>query len=184
MTTAAQALPVDHDDTLAQARSGDATAFAAIVRRHEAMVFSLAFHALRSRTAAEDVAQEVFLALYRNLQRIESSAHAAAWLRRVTSHRCIDELRRLGRRMELPMDEVPDAGSPTPLREVVLEGRLHQLVARLPPRAKLVVVLRYQEGLEPLEIADALSMPVNTVKSHLRRSIAVLRAGLLKGGRP
>ena len=109
--TAAQALPVDHDHTLALARDGDATAFAAIVRRHQSMVFSLALHVLRSRAAAEDLAQEVFLELYRNLARIESPAHVMCWLRRVTSHRCIDELRRPRHRMELPMDAVPDRGA-------------------------------------------------------------------------
>jgi RNA polymerase sigma-70 factor (ECF subfamily) len=184
MITAAEALPVDHDDTLALARAGDGTAFAAIVRRHQSMVFSLALHVLRSRAAAEDLAQEVFLDLFRNLQRIESTAHANSWLRRVTSHRCIDELRRRRHRVELPIDVVPDRGASSPPRELFLEGRLQQLVAKLPPRARIVIVLRYQEELEPLEIAEALDMPVNTVKSHLRRSLAALRAGLLKEGQP
>ena len=173
-------MPVDYGHTLALARGGDATAFAAIVRRHQSMVFSLALHVLQSRAAAEDLAQEVFLELYRSLRRIESPEHVMWWLRRVTSHRCIDELRRLRHRRELPMDTVPDRGASPPARELFLEGRLQQLVARLPPRARMVVVLRYQEELEPAEIAEALSMPVNTVKSHLRRSLAVLRAGLVK----
>jgi RNA polymerase sigma-70 factor (ECF subfamily) len=182
MVTASQASSDDDDETLARARAGDATAFAVLVRRYQSMVFSLALHLLRSRAPAEDLAQEVFLGLYRNLGSIESTAHVTSWLRRVTSHRCIDELRRLRHRMELPMDEVPDRGTSFRPRELFLEGRLHQLVARLPPRARTVMVLRYQEELEPAEIADALQMPVNTVKSHLRRSLAVLRAGLLKRG--
>jgi RNA polymerase sigma-70 factor (ECF subfamily) len=184
MITAAEALPVDHDHTLALARGGDATAFATIVRRHQSMVFSLALNVLRSRVAAEDLAQDVFLELYRNLCRIESPAHVTSWLRRVTSHRCIDELRRVRHRMELQVDTVPDRGVSPPSRELFLEGRLRQLVSSLPPRARIVVVLRYQEELEPSEIAETLDMPVNTVKSHLRRSIAVLRAGLLTQGRP
>jgi RNA polymerase sigma-70 factor, ECF subfamily len=63
--------------------------------------------------------------------------------------------------------------------EHVCEERVQQLVATLPPRARMVVVLRFQEDLDPSEIADTLQMPVNTVKSHLRRSLAVLRARLL-----
>lgn len=183
MTTAVQVLPVDHGHTLALARDGDATAFAAIVRRHQSMVFSLALHLMRSPEAAEDLAQEVFLELHRNLRRIESTAHLTSWLRRVTSHRCIDELRRVHHRMELHVDAVPDRGASPPSRELFLERRLQQLVSDLPPRARIVVVLRYQEELEPSEIAEALDMPVNTVKSHLRRSIAVLRARLLTQGR-
>lgn len=182
--TPALAVPIDRDRTLELARDGDPAAFAAIVRRHQDMVFSLARHALRSRAAAEDLAQEVFLELYRSLARIESAAHVLSWLRRVTSHRCIDELRRLRHRMEQPMDPLPDRGTLPASRELFLEGRLEQLVAALPPQARMVVLLRYQEELAPSEIADALNMPVNTVKSHLRRSLAVLRAGLLKEGRP
>lgn len=192
MMTAAQSGPTagllvlgaaaDRDETLVRARSGDATAFAALVRRHQAMVFSLALHTLRSRPAAEDLAQEVFLEFFRSLPRIESAAHATAWLRRVTSHRCIDEIRRRQHRPELPLDPLPERGAAPVVRELFLEDRLQSLVATLPPRARLVVVLRYQEELEPSEIAETLNMPLNTVKSHLRRSLAVLRAKLTAQG--
>jgi RNA polymerase sigma-70 factor (ECF subfamily) len=149
-----------------------------LIRQHQAMVFSLALHALRNHAAAEDLAQEVFLQLYRDLSRIESAAHATSWLRRVTSHRCIDEIRRRRHRPELTVEVLPERGVAPVAREVFLEGRLQALVATLPPRARMVVVLRFQEELDPSEIADALSMPVNTVKSHLRRSLNVLRARL------
>jgi RNA polymerase sigma-70 factor (ECF subfamily) len=178
----AEALTVDVDQTLLQARAGDATAFAALVRRHQSMVFSLALHVLRNRTTAEDLAQDVFLELYRSIGRLESAAHVVSWLRRVTSHRCIDELRRARNRMELQMEVLPERGQQTGDREFFLEGRLRDLVAELPPNARMVMVLRFQEELEPSEIADTLNMPVNTVKSHLRRSLAVLRAALSKEG--
>jgi len=169
---------VDREETLALARNGDQAAFARLIRQHQAMVFSLALHALRSRAAAEDLAQEVFLDLFRHLARIESSAHATAWLRRVTSHRCIDEIRRRRHRPELAVEVVPDRGVAPVAREFFVEERLQSLVATLPPRARMVVVLRFQEELDPTEIADALNMPLNTVKSHLRRSLNVLRARL------
>ena len=181
---AALVVPDDVERMLAEARDGDAVAFAAIVRRHESMVFSLALHALRCREAAEDLAQEVFLELYRSLGRIESAAHLAAWLRRVTSHRCIDELRRLPRRMETTVETLPDRPGPVPSREVFLERRLRALIGRLPPGPRMVMLLRYQEDLEPVEIAETLNMPVNTVKSHLRRSLAVLRAQLTQEPQP
>jgi RNA polymerase sigma-70 factor (ECF subfamily) len=177
MITAAQALPADPFEL---ARNGDAAAFAEIVRRHESMVFSLAVHVLGSRAAAEDLAQEVFLELYRHLPRLESAEHVVWWLRRVTCHRCIDELRRPKHRLERQMDAVPDRGVSPPARELFLEDRLHLLVERLPPVARMVITLRYQEELEPSAIAKTLGMPVNTVKSHIRRSLAVLRASLLE----
>jgi RNA polymerase sigma-70 factor (ECF subfamily) len=171
------------DQTLALARSGDTAAFAAVIRRYQPMVFSVALHALRSRPAAEDLAQEVFLEFFRSLGRIESGAHAIAWLRRVTTHRCIDEIRRRQHRPELAVEEVPEQAVPPSAREVFLEDRLQALVATLPARARMVVVLRFQEELDPLEIADTLNMPVNTVKSHLRRSLKLLRARLAASGK-
>ena len=180
------ALPADSarpdDDTLVRARNGDATAFAALVRRYQAMVFSVALHALRSRPAAEDLAQEVFLELFRSLPRIESPAHAIAWLRRVTTHRCIDEIRRRQHRPETGVDELPEPGVAPAHQEPFLEERLQALVATLPARARMVVVLRFQEEMDLAEIATTLNMPVNTVKSHLRRSLALLRARLTTQG--
>ena len=171
------------EDALSRARAGDPVAFGSVVRRHQSMVFSIALHALRNPAAAEDLAQEVFLELYRSLAPIESETHTVAWLRRVTSHRCIDELRRARHRRELAVELVPDRGEAPPSREVFLEGRLQRLLARLPARARMVMVLRYQEEMDVSDIAAMLEMPVNTVKSHLRRSLAVLRAALLKDGR-
>ena len=176
--TGALAVAEDLDQTLARAQEGDPAAFATFVRHHQAMVFSLALHALHSRPAAEDLAQEVFVELYRNLAKLESAAHAAAWLRRVTSHRCIDELRRPRRRLEVFTDVLPDRGEMPVAPEPFLAGRLRRLVGELAPVARMVVVLRYQEELEPSEIADVLEMSINTVKNHLRRSLAALRKGL------
>jgi RNA polymerase sigma-70 factor (ECF subfamily) len=176
--TGALAVAEDLDQTLARAQGGDPVAFATFVRQYQAMVFSLALHALRSRPAAEDLAQEVFVELYRNLARLESAAHVAAWLRRVTSHRCIDELRRPRRRLEVFTGVLPERGETPAPPELFATGRLRRLVGELTPVARMVVVLRYQEELEPSEIADVLKMSINTVKSHLRRSLAALRKGL------
>src|SRR5262245_19193668 len=110
MATSAQVMEL-HDFVLARARGGDTSAFAEIVQRYQTMVFGLAMNVLRSRAAAEDLAQDVFLQLYRNLHRIESQGHAICWLRRVTSHRCIDQLRRARHRLECPLDHLPDPGA-------------------------------------------------------------------------
>ena len=93
MQTAA-ALPhtpaLSGDELVAQARTGSESAFAALVREHQAMVFGLAYHFLQSRAQAEELAQDVFLALHQNLSRVESARHLVFWLGRVTSNRCID----------------------------------------------------------------------------------------------
>lgn len=178
----AVALPGRVDETLARAQAGDQTAFAALVREHQSMVFGIAYHVVRDRAVAEDLAQDVFLELFRNLQNLESAAHVTFWLRRVTGHRCIDRGRRERRRLEIAVDRMPERAVPLSGRDVMFEERVRRLVAELPVGARTVLTLRYQEDLEPSEIAETLDMPVNTVKSHLRRSIALLRGRLVRQG--
>jgi RNA polymerase sigma-70 factor, ECF subfamily len=166
---------------LRDAAEGDLAAFETLVRRHQRRVYSLAYHAVRDEGLAEELAQDVFVQLHAHLGQLESPRHLAAWLRRVTSHRVIDALR--ARKQVLPLDA---AAEPTtdPLRtDPLATGLIRRELTRLPPQARLVVMLRYMEDLAPTEIAEALDMSINTVKSHLRRGLAVLRARL-QGGRP
>jgi RNA polymerase sigma-70 factor, ECF subfamily len=161
-------------DVLGRIKSGDQAAFADLVREHQAMVYSIARHFFRDRALAEDLAQEVFLHLYQNLASIESEAHLKFWLRKVTSHRCIDYSRR--RRIKtVSVEEAPEPVSIFDWPDAMMQSTLRRIVATLPERPRLVVTLRYQEDLDPAEIAEILEMPLNTVKSHLRRSLAILR---------
>jgi RNA polymerase sigma-70 factor, ECF subfamily len=153
--------------------------FEALVRRHQAMVFSIAFHFLQDRSAAEELAQDVFLQLHRHLDAMQSADHVTFWLRRVTTHRCIDYRRR--RRFNfLRLESVPEPADNTPPADPFLSGRLHTLVAALPPPARMAVILRYQEDLTPDEIARVLDRPVATVKSQLQRALKTLRGQLGK----
>lgn len=163
---------------LRRASGGDSTAFAELVREHQGMVFSIAYHYLQDRSLAEDLAQEVFLELYQGLGRIQSAAHLTFWLRRVTANRCIDQGRKKLRRRELALEETPEPATDEAPSDPLLLQRLQQSLEVLPERQRMVVILRFQEGLGPAEIAEALEMPVNTVKSTLHRSLEELRKGL------
>jgi len=101
------------------------------------------------------------------------------WLRKVTSHRCIDYARRR-KWPEVSLEDAPELPAGNAVRDPLLARRLGQLVASLPAKARMVVVLRYQEDLTPGEIAEVLAMPVATVKSHLQRSLARLREKVLR----
>ncbi len=165
---------------LKRSAQGDSAAFAELVRQHQAMVFSIAYHYLQDRSLAEDLAQEVFLELYQALDRIESPAHLTFWLRRVAANRCIDQGRKRFRRRELALEEAPEpAAADTSVDPLLLE-RLQQSLAGLPERQRMVLILRFQEGLGPAEIAEALEMPLNTVKSTLHRSLEELRKNLAR----
>jgi RNA polymerase sigma-70 factor (ECF subfamily) len=149
--------------------------FAVLVRGHQAMVFSIALHYLRDRAAAEELAQEVFLQLHRRLAEMKSAEHARHWLRKVTVHRCIDFARRSRIRPRIALEDVPEPAAAAAESDPMLSERLRKLVASLPEKPRMVMILRFQEDLEPGEIAELLNMPLRTVKSHLRRSLAMLR---------
>jgi RNA polymerase sigma-70 factor (ECF subfamily) len=148
--------------------------FEELLRANQHMVFGLAVHFLRDRTAAEEIAQDVFLALHKNLRSVSSEEHTRYWLRRVTVQRCIDYARR-NPPVNVAMEDAPEPAVPPVENDVFLQERLRSRIAELAPDARAVMLLRYQEDLSPPEIAATLSMPVATVKSHLQRSLALLR---------
>lgn len=162
-------------EMLARSALGDQLAFAEIMRQHQSMVFSLACHFLRDRWLAEELAQEVFLNLHQNLSAIKSPAHLTFWLRKVTCHRSIDAMRRQKARPQVSLDDAPEPVAAVAENDFMLSETLRRVVDTLPEKARMVIILRYQEDLEPAEISKVLDMPVNTVKSHLRRSLSMLR---------
>jgi RNA polymerase sigma-70 factor, ECF subfamily len=150
-------------------------AFAEIVREHQGMVFSIAYHFLNDRALSEEVAQEVFLQLHKHLASLESPEHVVYWLRRATSNRCIDHARHRRLAPQVCLDSVPEPAAADVPGDPMLARRLRRLVASLPPKQRMIVVLRYQEDLEPGEISELLNMPLGSVKSQLQRSLAMLR---------
>jgi RNA polymerase sigma-70 factor (ECF subfamily) len=149
--------------------------FAEVVRQHQSMVFSLAYHFLQDRPLAEDVTQDVFLQLYREQDSLTTEQHVRFWLRKVASHRCIDAARRRKVRPRLALEDIREPAARETFRDPILSETLRKLVATLPETARMVVLLRYQEDMDPSEIAETIGMPVATVKSHLHRSLEMLR---------
>ena len=151
--------------------------FRAIVERHQGRVYSIAFRIVGEAGAAEEVTQDVFLELHRSLDRLESEEHVTAWLRRVACHRATDALRRRAARGDAAAEEYQDGmGLRTPVREFMpLMNRIEQLLLTLPPAQRSVLLLRYQEDLEPEDIAIEMQMPLATVRSHLQRGVKLLR---------
>lgn len=166
-------------DALARARAGDPDAFCQLVRLHQARVFSIALRFTGRTAEAEELTQDVFVQLHDALSRIDNPAHLLHWLLRAAAHRCIDSQRRQQRRPRLVSIELvqgADATAPEAGHDPLAAAHLRRMLLKLAPDARAVLLLRYQEDLDQSEIATALGMSVNTVKSHLRRSLDWLRA--------
>ncbi|MFZ2022811.1 MAG: sigma-70 family RNA polymerase sigma factor [Terracidiphilus sp.] len=148
-----------------------------LLDEHQSMVFSLALRMTGDRGLAEEIAQDVFLELDRNLRKIESPLHACHWLRRVTMSRSADALRRRRvRSMDMWVEIDEHHGAIFGERPNPLGSRIESLLATLPESQRAVLVLRYQEDLTPDEIAATLDAPLATVKSQLQRGLKLLRA--------
>jgi RNA polymerase sigma-70 factor, ECF subfamily len=167
-------------ELLLASQKGSSAAFARLISQHQASVFTLALRFTGNRADAEELAQDTFLILHGTLSQISSPLHLRHWLLRTVSHRSLNKLRERGRRPQLvSFDSAePVALEPADLPEVdhLAAARVYELILQLPPDARAVLLLQFQEDLDPSEIATMLAMPLNTVKSHLRRSLIWLRA--------
>jgi RNA polymerase sigma-70 factor (ECF subfamily) len=157
-------------------------AFERLLREHQKMVFSIALRFLRDRALAEELAQDVFLQLYEKLDELESDEHVRFWLRRVTCHRAIDEARRARIRPKTSLESVPEPAMKVVQNDFLMNDMLRKMVHALPEKARAIVLLRYQEDLEPVEIGRILGMPSTSVKSLLHRSLRLLRGKVERAG--
>jgi RNA polymerase sigma-70 factor, ECF subfamily len=171
--------PAEEISLLRLAQSGDRLAFGQLVDQHQDRVFGVALRLIGAHVDAEELAQDVFVQLHGALARIESPAHLTHWLLRTVAHRSIDRLRkrtRQGRHLPLEsLGETAQAQAPESGHDPLAAAELHRLLLQLQPDARAVMILRYQEDLDPTDIAAMLNMPVPTVKSHLHRSLQWLR---------
>ncbi len=150
--------------------------FAEAVETHKAMVYSIGWHFLRDRLAAEELAQEVFLQLHRDWPAMKSADHIVFWLRKVTSHRAIDFARKVRRHPETSLEETAEPTTFERVHDTFLASYLERIVASLPEKQRMVIVLRYQEDMEVDEIARTLDMKPATVKTQLARALDLLRS--------
>ncbi len=174
-----QTTALDTPSLLLRARAGDASAFESLVRMYQSSVFSIGYRMLNRRDVAEDLAQDVFLQLFRRLDSIESLEHCGYWLRRVAANLAIDWLRRAAHNTTQPLEAGAEVPAQQAEEDPLLNRELDRMLGELTPAARAVMVLRYQEDCDVAEIATALDMPVNTVKSHIKRSLTALRGKVI-----
>jgi RNA polymerase sigma-70 factor (ECF subfamily) len=185
MTTA-----ISDEQIVERALGGDADAFGEIVRRWERRIFAIAFGMLGREDDARDATQETFLAAFRNLRGFRGDAKVSSWLHRIAINQCITRQRRAKVRSESALDDADKhAGQlSAPLRyspsRVVEERETSAAVRRavnsLPIDLRQVVVMKEFEELTFKEIAEALEIPVSTVKSRLYTALRQLEMRLTK----
>jgi RNA polymerase sigma-70 factor (ECF subfamily) len=175
-------------DLVSRAAGGDPAAFQALVERHRSMVYRVAFQFAGNHHDAEDIAQEVFIKVYRSLDHFRQDAQLTSWLYRIVMNACIDHRRRQHPAAVAPFGEEAEhrmlntaEESPGP-EDRAYAGELGQVleteIARLPHGQRIVFIMRHHQGLKLCEIADALGLAEGTVKRQLHAAIHRLRGVL------
>ena len=167
--------PTDDAALLAAASAGDLDSFEALVREHTRTVYAHALRFFGDPGAAEDTVQEVWIKVYRSLGSFDGRARFSTWLYRVTRNTCLDSVR-AGARRPIPVDPVDAIAAPGDLAdEVALTTSVEQAMRALPPEDRDAFSAVALFDLSYAEAADALKVPIGTVKSRVfraRRSLA------------
>lgn len=169
----------DDRELVARAQAGEVAAFRALVERHRERAFAVALRITRDPVEAAEAAQEALVRAWQALPGFRGEAAFATWLHRVVARRALDRAEALARRRgrEVGLEaalEAPDASAAP--RDRLAAERLEALLGRLSPAQRAVVTLFYLEERRVEDVAAALGMPGNTVKTHLHRARAALRA--------
>ena len=172
---------VNERELVERCRSGDEHAFQELVDRYKDLVFALIARTLQDRARAEDLAQEVFLRVHRGLPYFRGEARLSTWIYRIVANVCVQE--HGGRLATTSLDDEQTraevraaAGSiDRQFGALELRDRLEKAIARLPPHYRLVIAAHYLEGVRYEDLAEALQMPLGTVKTQLHRAKQQLR---------
>jgi RNA polymerase sigma-70 factor (ECF subfamily) len=184
---------MDEQASIHAAQTGDVAAFNQLVRTYQAQVFRTAYRVLSDQAAAEDAAQDAFIAAFKHIRSYRGGSFKA-WLLRIVTNRCYDQLRVKQRRPTSSLDAMlldpdnpapgADRAAPETPQDVAERKELGEAIQRglttLPPDQRVTLVLIDIEGLNYDEAADAMQTNVGTVKSRLSRARAAMRDFLVK----
>jgi RNA polymerase sigma-70 factor (ECF subfamily) len=170
------------EELVARCQAGGDDAFAELVTRYRTRVFGLIMRTVGNRSTAEDLAQDVFLRVYRGLPYFKGQAKLSTWIYRIVVSVCLQQ-RQAPSVIEIPVDEPGDddhaprqlASRDAAFGAIELRERLSKALAKLPANYRLLVAAHYLKGVQYEQLAEALNMPLGTVKTHLYRAKRQLR---------
>ena len=181
--------PSEQDDTqlVKASRHGDQDAFALLVQRHQRRVFNMVLRMLQDYEEASEITQEAFFAAWQGLPSFRGEARFATWLYRIAYNCALKQLERRKRERSLQAameaEQILEEVNKQKQAEDMLELRARQAMVReqmekLPARYRSVLILRHLQEMTYEEMADILSMPIGTIKSHLFRARHLLKERL------
>jgi RNA polymerase sigma-70 factor, ECF subfamily len=159
---------LDEGALIERCRAGDDAAFGELVDRYKDLVYGLIYRLTSDRSRVDDLAQDVFLKVHRGLPYFRGEARLSTWIYRIVQNVCSQA--RAARLPEVSYDQDVDG---RPLLE--LRDRLEKAIARLPESYRMLIAAHYLQGVQYEALAEALNIPLGTVKTHLYRAKRRLR---------
>jgi RNA polymerase sigma-70 factor, ECF subfamily len=176
--------PASERELVERCRRGDEGAFQELVETYKGLVFALIARTVQDRSHAEDLAQDVFLRIHRGLPYFRGEARLSTWIYRIVANVCLqDHARPAAAALDkaVSLDDAQARGRVNPsasdrrFGDLELRDRLEKAIARLPAHYRLVVAAHYLEGIQYEDLAEALQLPLGTVKTQLHRAKQQLR---------
>jgi len=165
----------DERALIERCRTGDDIAFGELVDRYKNLVYGMVWRMVGDRSQADDLAQEVFLKVYRGLPYFRGEARLSTWIYRIVANVCTQaRSSRTPERPASPPVKEPGAAD-TAFADLELRDRLEKAIARLPENYRLLIAAHYLDGVQYEALAEALDIPLGTVKTHLYRAKRRLR---------
>jgi RNA polymerase sigma-70 factor (ECF subfamily) len=164
---------------------GDEKSLEVLIKRYLKPIYSFVFNFVLNQQDAEDLTQEIFLKMWRNLKKFKKEKNFKSWLFTIAKNTCFDFLRKKRRNLILNAEnlEIVADLAPSLLEKLEKESLLEKLkkeIEKLPFKMKEVIDLRYNFGLNFGEISEILGEPMNTVKSRHKRAISKLKRSILR----
>jgi RNA polymerase sigma-70 factor (ECF subfamily) len=171
--------PATERDLVERCRRGEEAAFQQLVDQYKDLVFAVIARTVQDRTRAEDLAQDVFLRVHRGLPYFRGEARLSTWLYRIAANVCTEARSRQAPQVSLDDERMSEKVRPIAAdrhaSDLELSDRLEKAIARLPPSQRLLIAAHYLQGVRYEDLADALRLPLGTVKTQLYRAKQQLR---------
>jgi RNA polymerase sigma-70 factor, ECF subfamily len=171
--------PFSERELVERCRAGDEGAFQELVDRYKDLVFALIARTVQERSRAEDLAQDVFLRIHRGLPYFRGEARLSTWIYRIVANVCVHDQTRPVAAVSLDDERarprVMPSSSDRRFGDLELRDRLEKAIARLPANYRLVIAAHYLDGVQYEDLAEALQLPLGTVKTQLHRAKQQLR---------
>ncbi len=165
---------------LARAKNGDTEAFGKLVQRYQRRVYTVIYRFVRNHTDADDLAQDAFIRAFKAIDRFDLRYPFSPWMYRIAINLTLNHLKKRKLKMvDTDIERKPSSDNPVDaLEQYQTRRKVHQAIAKLPPKLRQVLVLRVYENWPYAQIAEVLEIPIGTVMSRLSRARKALKEEL------